>query len=399
MSWWARTWQRNDAPLRATRRPRRRPERPPSRPASTMQVSFRVRSYGDAIVKLNGCENRIAVLVDGIRKRTLGTHTFDDVVLLRALAIVLAGRMPGFGEQFVRGYVQIVEQGIGRPQMEVLDDVHVAVVRHSNRFVHRQVRLRQERHRVDHERVFLPVPDGMAMKARVGIGRMRAAIGIDAPQPIAIALAEYRDPARREQNFEGIVSDEHPARHAGRETVIDDGEGAAGRFFRVHVIDLLRNLGRPRGPIGLLLGDLIADDRRPDSTPVRQLGKRLPVLCTRRGVDRVTVRRVGGQRREPRASDQAQGDYDAMGAFQHGHEDNRIALRLPIIRCTGPFGAPARYTKHRPVIRKARTRHLNFTLKQRWIRAWRSKSFGMVWALISSTLRSASASASSLKRV
>src|SRR5216684_253750 len=189
MSWWARTWQRNDAPLRATRRPRRRPERPPSRPASTMQVSFRVRSYGDAIVKLNGCENRIAVLVDGIRKRTLGTHAFDDIVLLRALAIVLAGRMPGFGEQFVRGDVQIVEQGIGCPQMEVLDDVHSAVVRPPHRVVPRQLRRRQGRRRVDREGVFLPVPNGMTLKARVGIGRMRAAIGIDAPQPIAVALA------------------------------------------------------------------------------------------------------------------------------------------------------------------------------------------------------------------
>src|SRR5579863_2806100 len=110
MSWWARTWRRNDAPLRATRRPRRRPERPPSGPASTMQVSFLVRSYGYAIVELNGRENRIAALVDGIRKRTLGTHPFGDVVLLRALAIILAGRVPGFGEQFVRGDVQIVEQ-------------------------------------------------------------------------------------------------------------------------------------------------------------------------------------------------------------------------------------------------------------------------------------------------
>src|SRR5882672_8675841 len=130
MSWWARTWQRNDAPLRATRRPRRRPERPPSRPASTMQVSFRVRSYGNAIVKFNGCENRIAVLVDGIRKGTLGAHTFDDVVLLCPLAVILAGRVPGFGQELVRGDVQIVEQGIGSLQMQVLDDVHVAVVRH-----------------------------------------------------------------------------------------------------------------------------------------------------------------------------------------------------------------------------------------------------------------------------
>src|SRR5258708_6725492 len=113
MPWWARTWARSDAPPRATRRPPRRPERPPSRPVSKMQVSFRFRSYRDAIVKLNGCENRIAVLVDGIRKRTLGTHTFDDVVLFRALAIILAGRVPGFGEQLVRGDVQIVEQGIG----------------------------------------------------------------------------------------------------------------------------------------------------------------------------------------------------------------------------------------------------------------------------------------------
>src|SRR5712664_3800134 len=100
MFWWARTWRKNDAPLRATRRPPRRPKRPPSRPASTMQVSFRVRSYGDAMVKFNGRENRVAVLVDGIRKGTLGTHPFGDVVLLRPLAIILAGRVPGLGEQF-----------------------------------------------------------------------------------------------------------------------------------------------------------------------------------------------------------------------------------------------------------------------------------------------------------
>jgi len=58
------------------------------------------------------------------------------------------------------------------------------------------------------------------------------------------------------------------------------GKGAAGRFFfRVHMIDLLPDLRRPRRPIGLLLGDLIADDGRPrPPAPVRQLGERLPVL-------------------------------------------------------------------------------------------------------------------------
>src|ERR1700690_3800296 len=42
--------------------------------------------------------------------------------------------------------------------------------------------------------------------------------------------------------------------------------------------------------------------------------------------------------------------------------------------------------------------YLNRTLKQRWMRAWRSKSFGMVAALRSSMARSASAAESSLKR-
>src|SRR5258708_26855021 len=109
MSWWAGTWRRSDAAPRATRRPPRRPERPPSRPVSKMQVSFRFRSYRDAIVKLNGSENRISVLVDGIRKRTLGTHTFDDVVLFRALAIILARRVPWCGVQLLRGDIPTVQ--------------------------------------------------------------------------------------------------------------------------------------------------------------------------------------------------------------------------------------------------------------------------------------------------
>ena len=117
----------------------------------------------------------------------------------------------------------------------------------------------------------------MAVKAGIGIVRMRPAVGVNAAQAIAVALAKQGHPARRDQQLECIVGDQHVARHAGRKAVIDDRERPARLFFRVHMFDLLGNLRIPRRRIRALLSDLIADDRRPNAAEVRQLGERLPI--------------------------------------------------------------------------------------------------------------------------
>ena len=170
------------------------------------------------------------------------------------------------------------------------------------------------------------------MKAGIGIGRMRPAIRVDAAQPIAVALAQYRDAAGREQNFEGVVGNEHPARHAGRETMIDDGEGTSSVLFRVHVVDLLRSLRFPGRPIALLLRDLIADHRRPNAAPIRELGECLPILHGRRSVDGILVGGDGRHYREP-ATDR-EGHNQCSASDANPHMPGRIPqayVRLPII--------------------------------------------------------------------
>ncbi len=161
--------------------------------------------------------------------------------------------------------------------MDPFDDVHVAVVRHAHRLVDREICLRQQRNGVDDERPAFPSPDRVAMKTGVRISRMRPPVGVDAAQPVAVALAEQRHASRRDQQLEGIVGDQHVARHAGRKAMIDDGKWPSGFLFFVHVLDLFGNLRRPRRRVGLLLRDLIADDRSPNAAEVRQPGERLPI--------------------------------------------------------------------------------------------------------------------------
>ena len=107
---------------------------------------------------------------------------------------------------------------------------------------------------------------------------MGAAVGVNAPQPITVALTQQGDAARGHQEFEGIVGDQHVARHAGGKAVIDDGEGASRVFFRFQVSDLLGDGRRPGRLVAGLLPKLILHIRHPDTAQVRQLGERLPVL-------------------------------------------------------------------------------------------------------------------------
>jgi len=195
-----RTWQRNDCAAAGDAAPTTGGQkRPPSRPRfnDASFISSQILR-GPPLLKLKRVRKiALPFLVDGIRKKkTLGTHTFDDMSYFfgAGLAIILAGRMARVWRAVLfGGDVQIVEPGvIGRPQMEVLDDVHIGRCSATpTAFVHRQVRLRQERHRVGTTSVsFSQCPMEWPWKLGSGIGRMRAAIGIDAPQPIAVALTE-----------------------------------------------------------------------------------------------------------------------------------------------------------------------------------------------------------------
>jgi hypothetical protein len=76
--------------------------------------------------------------------------------------------------------------------------MQVAVVRDADRLAHRDVGLGQYPDGIDHEGIVFPMPDRMTVERRIGIVRVSAAVRVDAPQPVAIRLAEDRDAARRE---------------------------------------------------------------------------------------------------------------------------------------------------------------------------------------------------------
>src|ERR1700722_18051594 len=89
---------------------------------SLVPGSLRVRAYGNAVVEFDGHKDRIAILVDALVVASLFADAFNDVVFLRSLPKIFAGGLPGFRQQLVRGYFQIIGQGLGIQQMDALDD-------------------------------------------------------------------------------------------------------------------------------------------------------------------------------------------------------------------------------------------------------------------------------------
>src|SRR5216684_3576025 len=157
-------------------------------------------------------ENGIAVLVGLFDMVTLEANAFDDVELPRSLPEEYPRRLPGFGQSFRGDDFELDVQYVFVGKVYALDDPHVAVVRHARGLADGDKGLRANANRVDDERVSLPVADRVAVEGRVRVLGMRTAVGIDPAQPVAVGLSEHGDTAGREQDFHGVVSDQHPAR-------------------------------------------------------------------------------------------------------------------------------------------------------------------------------------------
>jgi len=71
-------------------------------------------------------------------------------------------------------------------EIDALGDAHVAVVRHPRRLADRDIGLRHHADGVHHERIAFPAPDGVAVKSGVRVSGVRAPIGIDAAQAVAV---------------------------------------------------------------------------------------------------------------------------------------------------------------------------------------------------------------------
>src|ERR1700722_5888719 len=131
-------WRRSDEPPRAAppRCPRRRPRSP--RRASR-DDSFGSGTYRNVFVEGDRCEDVVAVRVLRIDEFALLTHALDDLVLLRPLAVKLTRRVPGLGQDLGGADIQIVGEGIRVQEVQMLDDMHVAVVRDADRLVDREI--------------------------------------------------------------------------------------------------------------------------------------------------------------------------------------------------------------------------------------------------------------------
>ena len=103
----------------------------------------------------------------------------------------------------------------------------------------------------------------MAVQRQIRVLGMRTAIRINSPHPVAVDFAEHGDAAGGHQNFERGVRDQHPARHAVRQTIVQHQERPAGLFLVNHVLDLRQNIRLPGRHVGRLLALLVSDVRQP----------------------------------------------------------------------------------------------------------------------------------------
>ena len=75
----------------------------------------------------------------------------------------------------------------------------------------------RETHRIHHQGVAVPVPDGVAVVGEIGIVGMRAAVGVNVPN-LHVRFGDHGDHARRVQDLDGIWL-AHDSRHSGRHAV------------------------------------------------------------------------------------------------------------------------------------------------------------------------------------
>ena len=87
----------------------------------------------------------------------------------------------------------------------MLDYVHVAVVGNARRLADGYIGLWRDGGRIDHERVASTAPDRMTVNREVRIFRMRPAINMNSPHPVAIDFTQQGHATRRDQDFEGVT--------------------------------------------------------------------------------------------------------------------------------------------------------------------------------------------------
>src|SRR6266496_1091331 len=194
-------------------------------------VSVRGNTIATYIVRSIN-ENGIAVLVGLFDMVTLEANAFDDVELPRPLPEKYPRRLPRSGQDYGGDDLAVHVQYVFVGEVYALDDPHVAVVRHARGLADGDKGLRANANRVDDKRVSLPMADRVPVEGRVRVVGMRTAVGIDPAQPVAVGLTEHRDAARREQDFHGVVSDQHPARHRLGQAIHEQRRWTARLLFR-----------------------------------------------------------------------------------------------------------------------------------------------------------------------
>src|SRR5450631_3295177 len=141
--------------------------------------------------------NRVAIFIDLRGKVTLQTNAFDDIKFSRPLPEKYSRGFPRFGKHLGRDDFEVVVQYVLALQVYAFDDAHVTVVRDRRGFANSNEGLRGYADRVHDQRIALPMADRVAVKSRIRVVGMRAAIRVYPAQPVAVGFAKQRDAAGR----------------------------------------------------------------------------------------------------------------------------------------------------------------------------------------------------------
>src|SRR5215469_14227767 len=154
-------------------------------------------------VALDGDKHMVALRVETLGKIALQANALDNVELPRALPEPDARRLPWLCQHMRRVDLHVEVQDIRRREMDPLDNLHVAIVRHAHRLVYREHGLWFDIDGLDDERIPLPMADGMAVEGQLRLVRigMAAPVGVNAPKPVAVRFPKDRNAPWREQEL------------------------------------------------------------------------------------------------------------------------------------------------------------------------------------------------------